>query len=62
MKRLGEISNAIGPYADLAALETRLDSMNDDERDQLAEAIELQRSHFLSEGRLPLDPRTLANE
>ena len=59
MKRLGEISKVLGPCEDLVALETRLDSLTVDERDRLAHAIELQRSHFLSEGRLPRDPSTL---
>ena len=62
MKRLGEISKVLGPCGDLAALETRLDSLTDDERDRLAHAIEAQRSHFLSEGRLPYDPRTMDRE
>jgi 2,4-dichlorophenol 6-monooxygenase len=61
LKRLGEISQAIGPYADLAALETRLRTLSPEERKQLDQAIEHQRSHFASHGRLPPDPRTLAS-
>ena len=59
MKRLAEISKVLGPCADLQALEARLASLIDAEREQLSEAIEFQRSHFVSEGRLPRDPRTL---
>ena len=62
MKRLGEISKVLGPYADLSALEERLDAMTTDELDLLAKAIELQRSHFLSEGRLPRDPRSMSRD
>jgi len=50
MKRLGEVSRAIGPCRDLASLERRLASMTRDERGRLAGAIEAQRSHFLSDG------------
>ena len=53
LKRLAEISNAIGYVADLASLEKRLAPMSDAERRALADAIERQRSHFISEGRLP---------
>jgi 2-polyprenyl-6-methoxyphenol hydroxylase-like FAD-dependent oxidoreductase len=52
MKRLGEISRAIGEWPDLESLERRLASLTDAERAQLADAIEAQRSHFLSDGRL----------
>ncbi len=60
MLRLGEISKVLGPCSDLAALETRLGSLSEDEAKQLAQAIELQRSHFLSDGELPRDPRASA--
>ena len=60
MKRLAEISQVIGPCADLAALEARIASLPPEERKRLDEAIERQRSHFASHGRLPADPRTLA--
>ena len=60
MKRLGEISKVLGPCSDLAQLENRLASLTDEERGQLAQAIEAQRSHFLSEGRVPRDPRSLS--
>ena len=56
-KRLGEISTAIGPCSDLSALEARLNSLSAEERKQLDHAIEHQRSHFASHGRLPPDPR-----
>jgi 2,4-dichlorophenol 6-monooxygenase len=59
IKRLGEISQALGPCADLEALETRLRSLSPDERKQLDQAIERQRSHFASHGQLPPDPRSL---
>lgn len=57
--RLAEIPTAIGPVADLAALEARLAGLSPAERKQLDQAIEHQRSHFASHGRLPPDPRTL---
>lgn len=57
LKRLGEISKVLGPSASLAELEARLASLTPEEADQLAAAIELQRSHFLSDGALPQDPR-----
>lgn len=50
LKRLALISNAIGECRDLPALERRLASLTAAERGQLAEAIEAQRSHFLSDG------------
>jgi 2,4-dichlorophenol 6-monooxygenase len=50
--RLGEISRVIGDWPDLRGLEQRLDSMSEAERQQLAKAIEAQRSHFLSDGRI----------
>jgi 2,4-dichlorophenol 6-monooxygenase len=53
MKRLAEISQVVGAHPDLASLEQRLASLTDTERAQLADAIEAQRSHFLSEGLLP---------
>jgi 2,4-dichlorophenol 6-monooxygenase len=53
--RLGEVSKVLGPSSDLAALEARLGSLTEDEGKQLAEAIERQRSHFLSDGVLPAD-------
>ena len=62
MKRLGKISSVIGPCADLVSLETRLAALTEEERKQLDQAIELQRSHFASHGRPPRDPRTLARE
>jgi len=57
LKRLGDVHRAIGPCADLAALEARVASLGPAERRQLDRAIENQRSHFLSDGRLPRDPR-----
>jgi 2,4-dichlorophenol 6-monooxygenase len=59
MKRLAEISKVLGPCSDLASFEARLASLSPEERKQLDQAIELQRSHFVSHGRLPRDPRTL---
>ncbi|MGH0029373.1 MAG: FAD-dependent monooxygenase [Myxococcota bacterium] len=59
MKRLVEIPAAIGPFHDLASLEARLASLSIEERMRLDEAVESQRSHFTSHGRLPRDPRTL---
>jgi hypothetical protein len=56
MMRLGEISKVLRPCADLAALEARLASLSEEESSQLVQAIERQRSHFLSHGRLPEDP------
>lgn len=53
MKRLALIGEALGPYADLAALEKRLVSMDASERAKLARAIDRQSSHFLSDGRAP---------
>lgn len=50
LKRLGEISRVIGPQPDLAALERRLASLTQQETQQLAKAIEAQRSHFVSDG------------
>lgn len=50
MKRLGEISRVIGEQPDLKSLERRLASLSQEERQQLAKAIEAQRSHFLSDG------------
>ncbi len=55
--RLGEISKVLGPTSDLAGLEERLGSLTEEEAKQLTQAIELQRSHFLSDGELPRDPR-----
>jgi len=60
MKRLGEISAVLGPCPDLASLEARLAFLSPEERKQLDQAIEHQRSHFASHGRLPPDPRTLS--
>jgi 2,4-dichlorophenol 6-monooxygenase len=57
MVRLGAISAVLGTFSDLAGLEDRLASLSEEEREQLARAIELQRSHFVSDGRLPPDPR-----
>jgi putative polyketide hydroxylase len=62
LKRLGEISRVIGAWPDLAGLERRLASMTDGERQQLAQAIEAQRSHFLSDGLLPHRDGTLPDE
>ena len=59
LKRLGEIPQVIGPVADRAALEERLRSLTGSDRQALDRAIEHQRSHFLSDGRLPPDPRTM---
>ena len=56
-KRLAEISTVIGPCADVVALEARLHSLSTEERKQLDQAIERQRSHFASHGRIPPDPR-----
>jgi 2,4-dichlorophenol 6-monooxygenase len=53
MKRLGEISSVIGAHADLASLERRVASLTRAERSELQQAIEAQRSHFLSDGSLP---------
>lgn len=57
MKRLAAISNVVGAHADLASLEQRLAGLASEERKELDQAIELQRSHFTSHGRLPPDPR-----
>lgn len=53
MLRLGEIARALGPCPDRVSLEGRLDTMTDAERRHLADAVEAQRSHFVSDGRLP---------
>jgi 2,4-dichlorophenol 6-monooxygenase len=53
LKRLGEIARVIGEWPDLAALERRLASLTPDERERLGQAIEAQRSHFLSDGQPP---------
>ncbi len=53
MKRLGQISVAIGEVPDLVALERRLASLGAQERERLEQAIEAQRSHFLSDGSQP---------
>jgi 2,4-dichlorophenol 6-monooxygenase len=53
MKRLGEISRVLGVWPDRAGLERRLASLGAAERRQLDDAIESQRSHFLSEGAAP---------
>lgn len=50
LERLGEIPRVLGPCRDLAELERRLASLTRDERRQLDDAIEAQRSHFLSDG------------
>jgi hypothetical protein len=50
MKRLGEIARVLGESRDLAALEERLGSLTEAERRGLDDAIEAQRSHFLSDG------------
>jgi 2,4-dichlorophenol 6-monooxygenase len=52
-KRLGEIARALGNWPDLAALEHRLASLTQTEREQLGAGIEAQRSHFLSDGTQP---------
>ncbi len=49
--RLGEISRAVGDWPDLASLERRLGALTQGERQQLAKAIEAQRSHFVGQGR-----------
>jgi 2,4-dichlorophenol 6-monooxygenase len=59
LKRLAEIVQVLGHHTELAALESRLASLSAAEREQLDRAIEHQRSHFTSHGRLPRDPRTL---
>lgn len=59
LKRLSEISSVIGPCADLAALDARLRGLSPEERKELDQAIEHQRSHFASHGRLPPEPRSL---
>jgi 2,4-dichlorophenol 6-monooxygenase len=51
--RLGEIPRVIGECADLASLERRLASLTPEERRRLEQAIEAQRSHFLSDGHAP---------
>lgn len=56
--RLGEVWAAIGQCADLAALETRLTTMSAEEKRALADAIEAQRSHFVSDGHFPEEPAT----
>lgn len=53
MKRLGEVTRAIGPCADLHGLEKRLASMRAGERIALQQGIDRQASHFLSDGRTP---------
>lgn len=58
MKRLGEIHAVLGPCPDRAAVEARIGALDADERRALDLAIEHQRSHFTSEGRLPRDPRS----
>jgi 2-polyprenyl-6-methoxyphenol hydroxylase-like FAD-dependent oxidoreductase len=52
LKRLALISSAIGEWPDLPALEKRLASLTETEHARLADAIEAQRSHFLSDGHL----------
>jgi hypothetical protein len=53
LKRLGEIAHVIGEWPDLAALERCLASFTREERAQLGQAIEAQRSDFLSDGHAP---------
>ncbi len=55
--RLGAIGKVLGRCTDLGALEARLASLSADERRALDDAIELQRSHFVSDGHVPDDPR-----
>jgi 2,4-dichlorophenol 6-monooxygenase len=57
MQRLAEIPKVLGPCVDLAELEKRLASLSAAESGELEVAIEAQRSHFLSDGHLPPDPR-----
>jgi len=57
LRRLAEIQQVLGPCPDLASLEARVSSLCAEEKAQLAAAIETQRSHFLSDGRMPGDPR-----
>ncbi len=57
LRRLAEIPKVLGPCADLRALEARLASLSPEERKALDDAIELQRSHFVSDGEIPPDPR-----
>jgi len=56
LKRLAAISSALGEHADLASLVRRVASLDEAERRQLDDAIELQRSHFESDGHLPEAP------
>jgi 2,4-dichlorophenol 6-monooxygenase len=53
MVRLGEIMRAIGECPDLAGLEQRIATLDDAEQRRLADAIEAQRSHFVSDGSAP---------
>ncbi len=55
--RLVEIPKVLGPCENLAALESRLESLSADERAALDRAIELQRSHFVSDGEVPALPQ-----
>ena len=57
LRRLGEVSKVLGSWGDLAGLEARLDALSEEETVQLARAIERPRSHFLSDGEVPRDPR-----
>lgn len=57
LRRLSEIQTVLGPCAGLAALESRLASLTRDERRRLEAAVERQRSHLVSDGCLPVDPR-----
>jgi 2,4-dichlorophenol 6-monooxygenase len=56
LTRLGEIARVLGEQPDLGALERRLASFTAAERQELAEAIEAQRSHFTSDGFAPEEP------
>jgi len=60
LERLGEISRVLGRFEDRAAFENRLASLSPTERKDLEQVIELQRSHFVSHGHVPPDPRSLA--
>jgi len=53
MKRLAEVSQVLGEWPDRAGLEERLATLTEVEQQQLAQAIEAQRSHFLSDGVAP---------
>ena len=51
--RLLLILEALGPFSSKDELETRLDSLNENEQKKLNEAIKAQESHFTSNGLMP---------